>query len=468
MTRSHRAALGVALMAALGSSGCTDFLTGEGIDRDPNFPTQATRDQLFVAVQAAQFGQQLGSGAFLSCMYMQQCSGVGGRFVETWDNYGALPQDLNADFIQAYTGGGLVDLRQIRAGAEAAGDRQYEGIAKIWEALAVSFLADNWGDIPYREAAGGSSVPVFDPQLQVYADLQELLDEAIDDLGGAGPGPGAVDLVHRGDATKWREAAYTLKARLHMHTAEVLGNTAYTVAVAAATNGISAPANDFRTLHTTATSERNMWNQFNGTSFGGDIVAGKRLVDLMVARDDPRLPEYFGLNPSGGYGGNDVNGATPTNEISLLEGARNSPTFRQPLLTWEENQLILAEARYQLAGGGAAGTAAAQPHLDAVRSQYIATPIVATLENIMTEKYIALFQNVEVWQDYKRTCLPPLAPAAGAAVVPGRVYYGTTEANANPNTPPVSSQLANGGVAGGRPGVGGFRNPNDPAACPAP
>ena len=27
----------------------------------------------------------------------------------------------------------------------------------------------------------------------------------------------------------------------------------------------------------------------------------------------------------------------------------------------------------------------------------------------MTEKYIALFQNIEVWNDYKRTCLPALA-----------------------------------------------------------
>ena len=471
MTRTNRAALGVAMVATLVMGGCTDFLTGEGIDSNPNFPTEATRDQLFVAVQSAQFGEQTGSVAMLACLYMQQCSGVGGRFVATWGSYGALAGDLNSSFIQGYTGGGLVDIRQVQAGAEAVGDRVYLGIAKVWEALIVGHLADNWGDIPYREAAGVADVPIFDPQEQVYADLQALLTEAIADIeSGTGDGPGAVDLVYGGDTEKWVEAAYTLKARLHMHTAERLGNAAYTAAIAAATNGISAPANDFRTFHTTATSERNIWNQFNTSSFGPDLVAGKRLADLMVARNDPRLDDYFGRNANGGYGGNDQSGATstPSGEISPLEGLRNDPEYRQPILSWEENELILAEARYQVAGGGAAGVAAAQPHLNAVRNRYSLPVVPATLENIMTEKYIALFQNIEVWQDYKRTCLPVLDPVGSATVVPGRIYYGTTEASANPNTPDTQSQLSKGGIAGDRPGVGGFRNWNDPSPCPAP
>lgn len=479
MTRTNRAALGVAMVATLVLGGCTDFLTGEGIDSDPNFPTEATRDQLFVAVQAAQFGEQTGGVAMLACLYMQQCSGVGGRFVATWGSYGALAGDLNANFIQGYTGGGLVDIRQVQAGALAAEDRVYLGIAKVWEALIVGHLADNWGDIPYREAAGVAEVPVFDPQEQVYADLQTLLDQAIADIeSGVGPGPGVVDLVYGGDADLWVEAANTLKARLHMHTAERLGNAAYTAAVAAATNGISDPAHDFRTFHSTATSERNIWNQFQTSSFGPDLVVGKRLADLMVARDDPRLDDYFGRNSLGGYGGNDQTGDTntPGDSVSPLDGLRNAPDFRQPILTWEENELILAEARYQLAGGGAAGVAAAQPHLNAVRNQYSLPVVPATLENIMTEKYIALFQNIEVWQDYKRTCLPVLDPVGTdpdeppdpTAAVPGRIYYGTTEASANPNTPSTQSQLSNGGIAGGRPGVGGFRNWNDPNPCPAP
>jgi hypothetical protein len=82
-------------------------------------------------------------------------------------------------------------------------------------------------------------------------------------------------------------------------------------------------------------------------------------------------------------------------------------------------------------------------------------PAQVTLQTIMEEKYIALFQNVEVWSDYRRTCFPVLDPAGSATEIPGRVYYGQAEENANPNTPTVAQQ----------DGANGGRNPNDPSAC---
>lgn len=459
MIRMIRAALG-ALLVCAAVTGCDDFLTGEGIDRDPNLPSQATRDQLFVAMQAAQFGQQEGPIAQVVCMWMQQCSGVGGRFVENRGrDYAIQSTDFSPDFTAIYTGGGLIDLRAIQATSEEEGDRIYLGIAKAWEGLLISFAADVWGDIPYREAANPEiDAPVHDPQLQVYDDVLVLLDEAIADLqSGAGDGPGLLDLIYGGDADKWIEAANTLKARIHLHTAEVRGAAAYQAAITAATNGISAPANDFRTAHTEATSERNMWFQFSETTFGQDIVAGAFLANLMVGRNDPRLPEYFGRNALGGFGGDDVNSVTPANQVSPLTGsARLTPTFRQPVMTWAENQLILAEAKLQVTG-----QAAAQPHLDAVRSAIGLGSVPATLQNIMTEKYIALFQNVEAWNDYKRTCLPALDPSGSETQIPGRLFYGQTELNANPNTPSEAQQNQNGGAAVSQP-QGPQRNPNDP------
>ena len=77
----------------------------------------------------------------------------------------------------------------------------------------------------------------------------------------------------------------------------------------------------------------------------------------------------------------------------------------------------------------------------------------------MEEKYLAMFMNIEAWSDYKRTCLPALAPAPplnspepSATPIPGRIPYGITEINANPNTPNV-------------PPTG--QNRNDPNPCPA-
>ena len=464
MRRIAYSVLGTAVVVTT-LAACTDFLTGEGVTDDPNFPTGATRDQLFVAIQASQFAQLEGSLALLSCMYVQHCSGTT-NFVQEWDVYNITAEETDANFVGVYTGGGLVDIRALQASAEAEGDDVYLGIAKVWEAIAVSFGADNWGDIPYSEAIGDFATPVFDDQMAIYAGLQTLLDEAIADLGGTTPGPGLVDLIYDGDKAKWIRAAYTLKARLHMHTAERLGTPAYTAAIAAASQGILLPADDFTTRHGTESSERNMWNQFQGTSFGPYAVAGRRLVDLMVARNDPRLPAYFGDADAGTpgvqYSGRDVTAGDPGNG-SPLSGTRiTNPAFRQPILTADETELILAEAKFRTTGA-----ATAAPHLNTVRQRYgqgtIGTP---TLNDIMTEKYIAMFQNIEAWQDYKRTCLPVLTPVAPATEVPGRVYYGTTEGTANPNTPTTASELSNGGIAHDRPGVGGFRNANDPTRCP--
>jgi hypothetical protein len=473
MRKAHISVLSGALLAA-SLTGCTDFLTGEGVTNDPNFPTAASRDQLFVGYQATQFVQQEGNVALLGCFFMQQCSGLS-NFMQFWDKYDLSAEETDASFVAIYTGGGLVDLRRVQAIVEADGDDQYLGVTKVWEALGISFGADNWGDIPYSEAATeGIPEPVFDDQMAIYAALQTVLDEAITDLGGTGPGPGAVDLIYGGNAAKWIKAANTMKARLHMHTAERLGNTAYTAAIAAASNGILLPADDFRTYHSTATAERNLWHQLHGSGFPY-AVAGRRLVDLMKQRNDSRIPDYFADAVENDpdityYGGKDVNGATPADSISSLGGSgRDVPQFRQPILTADETELILAEAKFQVNGGGAAGAAAAAPHLNTVRQRYGQLPIlVPTLNDIMTEKYIALFQNIEVWQDYKRTCLPTLTPVTRAGFpfeVPGRILYGSTEGNANPNTPTTSEQLDEGGIAHGRPGVGGFRNANDPTPC---
>lgn len=433
-------------------AGCSSFLDSEKAKADPNLPSAATRDQLFVGTQANIFGQQEGPLAMIVCQWMQQCAGINGRFVEQQNSYSVNAGTFDGPFQEVYSAGGLVSLRTVQASAAADGDKLYQGIAQVLEALLVGTTASIWGNIPYSEAVGDNPTPKFDDQMAVYAALQILLDQAITNMQGAGAGPGGVDLFHGGAKTPWIQAANTLKARFHLHTAEKLGTAAYTAARAAALQGISSSANDLRTSHTGVTSERNMWTQFQNTSgFGLDLVGGKRLVDLMKAQSDPRLAEYFGKNENGGYGGFDVTtGTTPGEEISPLAGSgRHIDDFRQPIVTWEENQLILAETNFRLGGA-----AAAQPFLTAVKQARGKVVVAATLQSIMEEKYIALFQNIEVWNDWKRTCTPALTPALGKTVIPGRLYYGQTEEQTNSNTPPSSAQ-----------NLFTVRNPNDPAGC---
>jgi starch-binding outer membrane protein, SusD/RagB family len=456
-----------AVSLAATAAACTSFLTDTTASTDPNNPAAATTAQLFTAVQAGQFIEQEGNPAFIACLFMQQCQGVGGRFVNQESQYVINNATGTADFAAVYGGGGLLDIKTIEERSDAAGDLQFKGIAEVWEAFVIGTAADIWGDIPYREAAGAVAAPHYDPQLQVYDDIEAKLDQAITDLAGAGPGPGTNDFVYGGNVAEWTASAYTLKARYHLHMVEARGNAEYQKAIDAATTGIATHAGDFKTFHTAATFERNVWFQFQVNSgFGEDIVAGATLVNIMNAQNDPRLAQYFGQTPNGHYGGVDVNNQVGPNGISLLAGTRDDAAFPQPLVTSDENSLILAEANFVLHGA-----ATAQPFLNAERSSNGLTPLVATLQSIMTEKYIALFQNVEVWSDYKRTCVPALPPFNSSTFgnqVPGRLYYGAAEEATNPNTPSSAEQLQHGGDVVSGAGINGFRNPNDPNPCPAP
>jgi hypothetical protein len=63
----------------------------------------------------------------------------------------------------------------------------------------------------------------------------------------------------------------------------------------------------------------------------------------------------------------------------------------------------------------------------------------ALLAEILTEEYIADFQNIESWNLYKRTCTPNLVPVI-AAIIPARLFYDASEANTNTQIPPPTQQ----------------------------
>src|SRR5216683_1909114 len=468
MTRTLKVAA-VSLGLALGTAGCGNFLVGDKLTNDPNNPSQATAVQLFVGMQANMFSTQENTVAMTVCMWMQQCMGTGGRFVDQFAHYTVNEFSWDGNWFQVYTGGGLVDIRKIEAAERTAGDSVFLGIAKIWEAFNIGVAADLWGNIPYTQAAGSNATPGLDNQLAVYDSVQSLLSQAIAELGGPGPGPLGNDLVYGGNSAKWIAAAHTLKARFLLHTVPVAANkaTVYGNVITQATAGIGNTAGDLLAFHSTTTSERNIWYQFQTTTFGQDVVAGKPLVDIMNARSDPRRPQYFAKNGLGGYGGEDVNVPQPGNTVSPINGiganlslrscpdgtANSCGSFQQPLVTYQENELILAEA-YSTAANLSGSDATALTHLNNARavpglSALAGITGVALLDSIMTEKYVALFQNIETWNDYRRTCLPALVPFnTGSAnpiwrgKIPGRLYYSGSEGNVNKNIPDPGTQLA--------------------------
>src|SRR5690242_12124625 len=112
---------GIIALAALGfATACGSFLDSPKAVADPNNPTDATRDQLFVGVQANTFALEEGYIPMLVCLWMQQCAGINSRFVQTQGEYGITAGTLDFAMSGIYVGGGLVGIRAVEASAEQA------------------------------------------------------------------------------------------------------------------------------------------------------------------------------------------------------------------------------------------------------------------------------------------------------------------------------------------------------------
>jgi hypothetical protein len=448
--------LGLALAAAIAGAGCSNYLDCGECITSPTSPTQATSTQRIVATQAKLWQLTNGDLARETSMFMQQMAGVGNQY-QVIDKY-SLDASGGGDFTSAYTGAGLIDLKKVEADSRASGDKTMVGISLVLKAWLLSVSADVWGDAPYTQAGQPDvfPTPVYDPQQVVYDSLQKALDDAIVNLSaGAGSGPSTAELAYKGDRLKWAALAHTLKARLYLHTAE-RDASSYAKALAEANLGISSNAGDYVTVQTSTAGEQNDWYQFqvvgSRTSY---MRAGAFGVNLLTSTNDPRLTELYQKAAAA----TTIVGGTPGQSLTTAMGnasaKRLADTYGQPLVTYNENLLIKAEAL--LKGGN---TQAALDTLNKERAAWatvvgwhsaITLPAVsgpATLAQIMNEKYIVLFQNIESWNDYKRTCLPALTPGNGAVAIPGRLFYPTSERQTNPNVPadPV-------------------RNWNDPVAC---
>jgi hypothetical protein len=469
-----------AVVLSLVLAGCDDFIQGPGLTENPNNPVAGTAQQQLIAVQARMATLLEGQLARTAGIYTQQIIGANNQQL-TVTGYAYGESDYSGFFSGFYVGGGLVALRNIQAMSAEADDQLMLGIAKVWEGLAMGTATSIWGDIPYSEAINPAiSTPRLDAQRDIYTAVQAVLSEGIAALQAASTTGNCevTDLVYCGtgvtraqEISRWIAATHTLKARFYLDLVERDGNAAYTLALAEANQGITTPPlnaldaihgrgpSDFRLFHgSTQDVDGNIWAEFL-TQRGGDIRAGHTLVQLLKDRGDPRLQQYFNANSTGGYFGLSQNNTAVGGTASEINTAvRRVFTYRQPIVTWAENELIRAEAQFVLNGAGAA-----LPHVNAVRT-LVGLPALGavTFDDVMLEKYIAMFQNIAVWSDYRRTCIPRITPNGAAAEVPGRIPYGSAERNANPNIPLPSAYPT------GTTGVSALRNWNDPTACPRP
>jgi len=430
------------------AAGCGDnFLEGGVLSSNPNIADKVTPEAIFVAMQPNAYIMFESTNAFYIQMWMQQMAGITQMFVG-YDIFEVAPGDFG--WGAWYQGQGLIDIQAAVADAKEAGKNQLAAVITIWKVLEFAFATELFGDIPYSEAGRPDEItnPKLDKQSDVIAMLHQELDEAISTLQGGNLGyfESNKDFSFYGDKDKWIRAAHTLKARMYINWAEVDASN-YQKALAEAQMGIQSFDGSWCADHEDAPGQWAIYHEFQ-TKRGDYVLAGKYLVDMLKADNDARLEVYFSENTEGdivGSASGEYNGNASYLNWNLHGGADWDAEF----VTYEENQFIIAEAQYFM-GDEDAAVATLDAILTEIEQDKWGLALnsmprysdrglsgIDLLEAIMLEKYKALFLNVQVWSDWRRTAFPILEVYADR-LIPRRFLYPEIEINTNPNIPMVT------------------------------
>jgi len=279
-------------------TGCKKFLD---VNKNLNDPTAVPVSLLLSNCErnlAANTALGSGLGGVMS-IYVHQTTGRVGA-----DRYGAG----SAGWDGLYSA--ITNLNVIIAQGTAETRYAYAGIAKILKAYAYSILVDVYGDVPFSEFdkfADGITQPKFDKGKDIYPQLLTMIDEGIADINNPAPNaskPAADDYIYKGDLTKWKKAANTIKLKLYTQVRRVQDvKAAVTALLATPANLINSQAESFMMPYGpfgTTDDRHPAFGDYNATQRGGqlfspwlyEIMKGKN-ANFLNGIPDPRVPYYI-------------------------------------------------------------------------------------------------------------------------------------------------------------------------------
>jgi hypothetical protein len=457
---------------------------------NPNASSEVSLSAVLTGAEVSlTFNTGINAG-LLTNIYTQQAAGANGD-AAPFDNYTTSPGYFNGTWVGYYTNA-LTNLKIIQ---QTAADRQlpyYSGIARVLTAFSYGTLTDIFGDIPFSESLYGNGItnPVYDKQEDVYKALQLQLDSAITDLSqplaaNQGAVPASDDVIFKGVIAHWIATAYTLKARYAIHLSKIDATAAAQkvleyLCIGNTWRGIQSNLTDAQVVFGAATTNANPFYQQNtnrpgwiglGASFV-NLLNGNKVTDANTKPEGPYVDPrraYFATNyPAGSntYQGSVAGVPGAFSRIGSYYGLATSPVI---LVSYAEAKFLEAEARLILNAADPKAQTALETAVRASFAKVInnssdpyATPqkqndyitararltgtFATDLETIITQKYIALFLQPEVWSDYRRTGYPaiPLAQNATHSAnpngqIPRRIPYPQNETSLNNNTPAGSN-----------------------------
>jgi hypothetical protein len=481
----------VALILMVGATitSCEKFTNGVS-EFDPTLPTDASLGQVINSAEVAYIGFVEGELARIAGMWAGQFTGTDRQYV-TLNNYTSTAPDYDNAWGNLYSGV-LKPWRIAEKKATDLNNKRALALAQILEAHTMITAASLFGDIPYSQANNLAEFPnpKFDDQKEIYAALLTLLDQALANIAGASSGTSYDgDIFYSASASddaKWTAVANTVKAKIYLQ----LGD--FQKANDAASLGLTDAADDLTAKHGDSYNlDFNIYYSFlvydrPGYMGASDSYAARMIDPTNAAAsynknnaktdESDRFAYIFYGSLEDGYdlnvSGYDYDDGEPDGMFS------NRASF--PIVTYRENQLILAETALRLGDAGAAldylndyrayldaggylnpdyvtGTGHYLPYDNAdFANGGIANPDGlssddALYKEIIKEKYISLLSTMDVFVDLHRKGFGSfsgkqnwevlgLTPNTGS-VIPQRFLIAQVEVNSNTSTPRPSPGL---------------------------
>lgn len=479
------------ILLTVAFSSCEDFVKGTS-EFDPTLPRDASLGQVINAAEVGLIGFVEGDLARLGGIFTGQFAGADRQYV-SYTNYVVTAQDFDSQWANIYANV-IKSLQIARDKATTLNNKRTVGLTKILEGYTIGMTAALFGDVPYSQAIKIDEFtnPAFQSQTEVYGEALRLLDEGIADITAdvtAGVPTGyAGDIFGGGDA-EWIARANTIRAKFLLHLKR------YAEAAAAAGAGISSTDQDMLAPHGTSYGQDyNIYYSFLTYDRPGYMTADGAYAPALLDADNPlyrgnaktdETGRFFWYYYPGGLNSNveqyDVNvlsageqgfswGVDPTGAENGFFAAEGS----FPVVTYGENQLILAESLLRTGDAAGALTAlnswrqvlntgyrvsAAWQGLGTEYEDYVLTDFApgglantsglgvneALYQEIIEEKYVSLLGTLEVFNDMRRYGFGALAGEQNWEVIGITPYSGTnipqrflipqTEINSNTSTP---------------------------------